>query len=110
MEGTVGVSLPLRLWLTVRKRMRRPINPAFGDRTIRFVWDTAMCVAAGLFETPQWKGRQEVRIGHAVDVTLSVSLRCPRIMSSAVHPPADGASRARQCRSLCSCVLSCGIS
>ncbi|KZV84229.1 cytochrome P450 [Exidia glandulosa HHB12029] len=56
------------------KRMRRPINPAFGDRTMRFVWETAMGVASGLFDTPEWKGKGEVRIGHVVDITLPMAL------------------------------------
>ncbi|GJE85498.1 cytochrome P450 [Phanerochaete sordida] len=55
------------------KRYRKIAAPAFSERNNRLVWDETRLVMQDLF-AHVWGDRAEVRVAHAVDITLPIAL------------------------------------
>ncbi|EJD35640.1 614/534 cytochrome P450 [Auricularia subglabra TFB-10046 SS5] len=56
------------------KKHRKPSAPAFRYKNNKLVWDEAAKITLSLFDTPEWCGKDVVRIDHALDVTLPLAL------------------------------------
>jgi len=55
------------------KKHRRISQPAFSERNIRLVWKAGTDVIEQMIED-SWDSKEEVRIGHALDITLQIAL------------------------------------
>ncbi|KZV87709.1 cytochrome P450 [Exidia glandulosa HHB12029] len=56
------------------KKHRKPVAPAFSERNNKLVWDEATSIVLNMFQSRDWKGKDEVVVDHIVDMTLPIAL------------------------------------
>ncbi|EJD46415.1 614/534 cytochrome P450 [Auricularia subglabra TFB-10046 SS5] len=56
------------------KKFRKAVAPSFNERNNSLVWDETVKVVQDMFKTPDWRDKDVVEIGHAVEVTLPITL------------------------------------